>query len=166
MRTSSTYALAIALVAGSFVLPGCSDTPAEQKAETEKKLDKIEDKMADSKMADTPKEWEKERADILEDLRDLRNDIDQELNKTNVDLADKDIKPSVRKDKEALKAELEREKANLDAMVAKAEASTDATWTTVKMDLDKAANDTKSWWAREKEKIDKKTKADNDNDGH
>lgn len=166
MRTTTSYALAIALVTGSCIFTGCSDTPAEQQKETENKLDKIEDKMTDAKLADTPKEWEKERADILEDLRELRNDIDDELNKVNVALADKDIKPSVRKDKVALKLELEREKANLEGMVTRAEAATDATWTTTRADLDKAANETKGWWARQKENIDKKTDADNDKDGH
>ncbi len=166
MTTRPHHVLAIAVLAGGFALAGCSNTPAEQRAETEKKVDQIEDKMADAKLADTPKEWEKERADILDDLRSLRTDVDQELSKTNVTLADKNTKPSVRKEKEALKAELEREKANLDAMVAKAEAATDATWTTTKVDLDKAANDTRNWWTRFKDNIDKKTAADNDKDGH
>lgn len=147
-------------------MAGCSNTPAEQRAETEKKVDKIEDKMADSRMADTHVEWEKERADILADLRDLRDNIGSQLSKVNVDLADKKLKPSVRKDKEAMKAELEREKTNVEGLVAKAENATDATWSSTKADLDKASNDVKGWWARFKENIDKKTDADNDKDGH
>lgn len=160
------HLLAVALLAGGFTMAGCSNTPAEQRAETEKKVDKIEDKMADSRMADTHVEWEKERADILADLRDLRDNIGSQLSKVNVDLADKKLKPSVRKDKEAMKAELEREKTNVEGLVAKAENATDATWSSTKADLDKASNDVKGWWARFKENIDKKTDADNDKDGH
>lgn len=160
------HLLAVALLAGGFIMAGCSNTPAEQRAETEKKVDRIEDKMADSRMADTHSEWEKERADILADLRDLRDNIGSQLAKTNVDLADKKLKPSVRKDKEALKAELEREKTNVEELVAKAENATDATWSSTKADINKASDDVKGWWARLKENIDKKTDADNDKDGH
>ena len=158
--------MAIAVLAGGFALAGCSNTPEEQRVETDQKLDKIEDKMADSKMADTGAEWEKERADILADLRGLRDNIEKELAATNVALADTKMKPSVRKEKDALKAELEREKSNVENMIAKAEDATDATWSTAKADINKASDDVKGWWARFKDNIDKKTDADNDKDGH
>lgn len=156
----------MAVLAGASALAGCGNTPEAQRAETEKKMDKIEDKMADSRMADTHSEWEKERADILADLRDLRDNIEFQLAKANVDLADKKLKPSVRKDKEALKTELEREKTNVEGLMAKAENATDATWNSTKADINKASDDVKGWWARLKENIDKKTDADNDKDGH
>lgn len=166
MTTRPHHLLAIAVLAGGFALTGCGNSPEEQKLEADKKIEKIEDKMADAKLADTPAEWEKERADILADLRGLRDNIEAQLAKTNVDLADKKLKPSVRKEKEALKAELEREKANVDGLVTKAENATDATWSSTKADINKASDDVKGWWARLKENIDKKTAADNDKDGH
>jgi hypothetical protein len=166
MTTRPHHLLAIAVLASGFAPAGCGNTPEEQRAATDKKLDKIEDKMADSKMADTRSEWEKERADILADLRGLRDNIEKELTSTNVALADKNLKPSIRKDKEALKAELEREKSKVDGMISKAEDATDATWSTTKADINKASAEVKGWWARLKENIDKKTDADNDKDGH
>ena len=71
----------MAVLAGGFALAGCGNTPEEQRAETDKKVNEIKDKMADSKMADTPAAWEKERADILADLRGLRDNIEAELAK-------------------------------------------------------------------------------------
>lgn len=145
---------------------GCTGTATEQRAETDQAIEKIEDKMMDSQVAATPAAWEKERADILADLRSLRDDIDARLAHTDLELADKKLKPSVRQDNVAMKAELEREKKNVDDLVTKAEMATDATWSSTKADINKASNEVKSWWMRLKENIDKKTDADHDKDGH
>ena len=166
MRTKPRTAIAIALLSGSLVLAGCSNTPAEQNMETDNKLDKIEDKMEDATAADTPAEWENERNAILKDLRDLRDNIDRKLARTNEKLAEKDLKPSERSEHEALKAELDREKTNVGALNERAEGATDATWNTSKAELRKAADDVQGWWARQKEKIDVETDSDHDKDGH
>lgn len=166
MRTTTQYTLAIGAFAGSLLFASCTNTPAEQKQETDKKMDQIQDKMLDATVANTPAAWEKERADILQDLRDLRDNIDKKLTETNVTLTDKKLKPSERTDAEALKAELTKEKASVEDMVQRAENATDATWSTTKADIKKGSDDVKSWWARLKENVDKKTKSDNDNDGH
>ncbi|MBL0045299.1 MAG: hypothetical protein IPP33_13185 [Flavobacteriales bacterium] len=166
MKTPQNKSLfAVAIVASLFV-SACSNSPAEQKEETNTAMDKIEDKMTDSQAAETRLDWETERAEILADLRGLRDNIEMDLAANKVELADMKMKPSVRQDKEALKVELEREKANVDAMIVKAETAMDATWNTTKVDLKKASDDVKAWWARLKENVDKETKSDNDNDGH
>ena len=166
MRTLHHHTLALAAFAGSLLFASCSNTPAEQKEETDKKLEKIEDKMADSEVANTPKTWEIERNEILEDLRGLRNNIDAKLAETNVKLADTKLKPSERKAEEAMKAELTREKDTVEDLIKRSEDSTDTTWETVKADIKKGADDVKTWWARQKENVDKKTDADHDKDGH
>ncbi len=166
MKITQNKALFAAAIAASLLASACTNTPAEQKEETNKAMDKIEDKMTDSQTADTHLEWEAERAEIVADLRGLRDNIEKELAANKVELADMKMKPSVRQDKEALKVELEREKANVDAMMVKAEGATDATWNTTKVDLKKASDDVKTWWARLKENVDKETKSDNDSDGH
>jgi outer membrane murein-binding lipoprotein Lpp len=166
MTTPRSKKLLLAAFVGSLLLAACTNSPTEQKEETNKAIDKIEDKMTDSQMAGSTSEWEKERADILADLRGLRDNIGKDLAANKVDLADMKMKPSVREDKEALKVELKREKAKVDAMMVKAEGATDATWRTTKADLQKGAEDVKGWWARLKENVDKKTDSDNDNDGH
>ena len=166
MKTPQNNTLLLAALAASLFVGACSTTPAEQKEETNAAIDKIEDKMTDSQTADTKLDWEKERADVLADLRGLRDNIEKDLASIKVDLADMKMKPSVRKDKEALKVELDREKANVDALIEKAEVATDATWSTTQVDIKKGADDVKGWWSRLKENVDKETKSDNDNDGH
>ncbi|MBK8341618.1 MAG: hypothetical protein IPK99_17305 [Flavobacteriales bacterium] len=55
--------------ASAILLASCSTTPAEQKAETEQKLEKIEDKMTDASALPTLAAWENERTAILNELR-------------------------------------------------------------------------------------------------
>ncbi len=166
MKANRHYAITIAILAVSLLCATCSNTPAEQKQETDKKLNSIEDKMVDAKVANTPQAWENERNDILKDLRDLRDNIDKKLAETNVTLADKKLKPSVRRDKEALKTELAKEKDAVEGLVKKAENASDATWSTTKADIKKGSDDVKNWWTRLKENIDKETSSDRDHDGH
>ncbi len=166
MKTTHYPALAIAAITGSLLLAACSNSPAEQSADMEKKMDKIEDKMADSKVADSPAEWENEREAILKDLRDLRDNIDRKLARTTEKLASKDLKPSERTEQEAMRVELNREKDKVAAAITKAENATDANWNASKAELRQAADEVQGWWARQMEKIDVETKADNDKDGH
>ena len=48
----------------------------------------------------------------------------------------------------------------------KAENATDPNWNASKAELRQAADEVQGWWARQMEKIDVETKADNDKDGH
>src|SRR5690349_6747881 len=114
---------------------GCSNnTPEEQKQDTSEKLDKVEDKMVDAnKDADTRAEWEKERSDVLQDLRNLRDDIDKKLNSTNEKLARTDLKASERRDEEAMKTELDREKGIVEGLVKDVEGASETTWNTVRV---------------------------------
>lgn len=166
MKTTYYPALAIATLTASLLLAACSNSPTEQNAKMEKEMDKIEDKMTDSKLADSPAAWENEREVILKDLRDLRDNIDRKLARTNEKLTSKDLKPSERADQEALRVELNREKTKVEQTITKAENATDATWNSTKAELRQAADEVQGWWARQMEKIDVETKADNDKDGH
>lgn len=147
---------------------GCSQNdPQEARDRMNDKLDKVEDKMNDAnENADTPKEWVTERNDILNDLRDLRNKIETELNTHNEKLASKDLKAADRREHQAMKTELEKEKAIVDGLITNVDGATDASWATVKADTRRASDEVKAWWNRMKENIDRKTDADNDNDGH
>jgi hypothetical protein len=166
MKTLRDHPFTAVLLAGGLLFAGCSTTPAEQKAETNKELNKIEDKMQDATVANTQLAWESDRADVLKDLRDLRDNIESKLAETNVKLADKDLKPSERKDEESMKAELTKEKNIVDGLIQKAENATDPTWESTKAEIRTASDDVKGWWARLKDNIDKKTDADKDHDGH
>ena len=167
MHSLKHHTLSLAALAGSLLLASCSaPDPVEQKADMNEQLNKIEDKMADSKMAPTAAAWENERTAILSDLRDLRDNIDKKLSQTNEKLADAKLKPSVRTEHETLRTELEREKNRVEELIIKAEKATDATWSTTKADIERTSTEVKGWWARLKDNVDKKTTADKDNDGH
>jgi hypothetical protein len=166
MKTLRNHPFTAIVLAGGLLFVGCSTTPTEQKAETNKELNKIEDKMEDATVANTQLAWEADRADVLEDLRDLRDNIESKLAETNVKLADKDLKPSERKDQEAMKAELTKEKNIVEGLITKAENATDPTWESTKLEIRASSDDVKGWWARFKDNIDKKTDADKDHDGH
>jgi hypothetical protein len=162
-----TY-IALASITLGLTLPGCSsNSPEEQQEKTAEKLDKVEDKMLDADHdADTRAEWEKERTDVLEDLRNLRDDIDKKLSGTNEKLARTDLKTSERRDEEAMKAELEREKGIVAGLIKDVENASETTWAQVRVDTRTASDKVKDWWNRFKDNVDKKTDRDNDNDGH
>jgi hypothetical protein len=65
-----------------------------------------------------------------------------------------------------MKTELEQEKTKVSAELDKVGNASADTWTDVKTEANKTADDVKSWWGKLKDNVDKKTDADNDNDGH
>lgn len=141
--------------------------PQDARATMNDKLDKVEDKMQEAnREADTRQEWVTERNDILKELRDLRTRIDDQLARHTERLAAKDLKAADRREHEAMKTEYDKEKAIVEGLIHHVEGATDATWTTVKADTRKGADDVKAWWDRMRENTDRKTDADNDNDGH
>jgi chromosome segregation ATPase len=159
----------LALATGLGLLCACSspDTPQEQREDVNKKLDKVEDKMADAPSdADTRQEWEAERNAVLKDLRDLRDQVDRKLGEVNVKLARTDLKPSERTDHVAMKAELEKEKTAIEKLIGDVEDAREDNWNTVRLDMRRATDDLKSWWARFKDDVDRSTDADRDRDGH
>ena len=157
--------LTLAIMAGSLFLASCTNTTAEQKQETDKKLDKLEDRVADVTAA-KPATWEDERRDILRDLQDLRNSIDKKLEETNAKLEDKKLSASDRTEAAAFKVELTREKAAVADLIKQAEDSDESTWDKTKAAVKRGSDDVKAWWARLKDNVDKKTDSDKDNDGH
>lgn len=167
MHTPKHPLLMAAAIASSFFFVRCANTPEEQNEAMQDKMDKIEDKALDAQAeAETRLEWEKDRSAILDDLRDLRSNIDGKLAETNEKLAKKDLKASERADAEAMKAELTKEKELVEAQITKVEGATPADWDMTRTEADRTRNDVRTWWQKEKEKVDKKTDADKDHDGH
>lgn len=167
MTTLKQPVMMASLIVGSLLFVRCANTPEEQRDNMENKMEKIEDKALDAQTtADNAREWENERNEVLEDLRDLRGNIDDKLAETNEDLAKKDLKASKRAECEAMQTELMREKEVVDGQIAKVEAATPESWDMTRTEADKAASDVKAWWEKQKENVDRKTDADNDHDGH
>ncbi|HQV53580.1 MAG TPA: hypothetical protein PK735_00280 [Flavobacteriales bacterium] len=163
MKLLKSNLIMASLVAGSFLVVSCNNTPAEQRDEMNDKVEKIEDKAID---ATTARDWQAERTEIMNDLRDLRTKVDNKLAEVNEDLANTDIKPSVKADKEAMKAELTKELNMLDEKIGNVENATADAWDMTKSDAENTSKEVKSWWETQKEKVDAETDADHDKDGH
>ncbi len=170
IKTIENMKTPLHIAAGIFAIGLCAcsqNDPQEARERMNNQFDKVEDKMNDAtNTADTRKEWVEDRNDILDDLRDLRNKIESELASHNEALAGKDLKANDRREHETMKAELEKEKGIVDGLIKNVDGATDSNWETVKADTRTASKEVKDWWNRMKENIDRKTDADNDNDGH
>lgn len=158
-----------AALCGGILLTGCSETPAEQAEGTSDEMQKIADDAANTEVR-TSLDWEKQRNQILADLRDLRDGIDKQLGTTSAELAKKDLKADERAKHEAMKVELDREKGLVDASIAEVEGiGTDAAPAdreTVRVKAEQTRDEVKTWWDKVKEEQDRHTESDYDKDGH
>lgn len=163
MKMIKSNLIMASLIAGSFLVVSCNNTPAEQSEAMNDKVEKIEDKVQDAKVDN---DWERERADVMEDFRELQTKIDNKLAEVNEDLAKKDLKAEVRAEKEAMKAELIREQELVATKMKNVEGATTDNWENTKADVENSRREMDSWWEKQKENVDVKTDADKDNDGH
>lgn len=166
MRTTA-YQIRLLMIAvvGLFTM-ACSNTAAEQKEETTEALDRIEEKITDANTSPAELAWEAERSAIVEDLQRLLKDITNKLDETTANLENRRLTVNERAEREGLKAELIKEKKLVEDMISDAGNSTYPTWSSTRTGLQKGLDDTKAWWSRLKDNVDKKTDADNDKDGH
>jgi hypothetical protein len=150
---------------GLLLLNACDTGSADATAKT---TDQIQENRSEINNANAEghEEWHNERAEAIKELRELRGTLmDQQASEQK--LLDAGIKDAERKSEcVAMIAELGSNIARIDASLLKLEATTGTDWSSVKAEARRTADDTKSWWSRQRELIDKKTDADNDNDGH
>lgn len=100
------------------------------------------------------------------ELRSLREDLAVELTKADERLKDPALTEAERTEWGAYKTDVNDQIARLDANLNDVESASAETWEDVKAGTRKVADDVGNWFQRQAEKIDKKTDADNDNDGH
>lgn len=143
-----------AAVVGSFLaLTACSDAP--------KNADKMEQKV-DNAMEDL----RAGKDEVGRELRDLREKLAVELTKAEEKLKDPSLKPEERAEWEAFKADVNTQIARLDGNLNDVESATSNVWEDVKAGTRRTADDIGDWFERQADKIDRKTEADKDNDGH
>jgi len=165
MKIPTTIVLATTLVGGLF-LASCGNTAQDQNEKMENKMEDVQDDLNETSAADTRAEFDRERNDVLNELRTMSNDIDSELARTNERLAKTDLKADKRAEQEALKVELIDQKGRMDVLISNVEGSQEGSWVSVKETTKRDAAEVGNWWTRTKENVDKKTDADNDKDGH
>jgi hypothetical protein len=163
MKTHSFLSLTCLL--GALLCTSCGMDRGDA---TEKTTDQLNENKSEMNAAKTEssKEWREERTEAMKELRDLRATLETEQIREQERLKD-GIKDAKKKAEcTAVIAELGANITRIDASLVKMDASTGADWNDLKAEARKTADDTRTWWDRQKEMIDKKTDADNDNDGH
>ncbi|MBK8500124.1 MAG: hypothetical protein IPL52_15200 [Flavobacteriales bacterium] len=150
---------------GVLLSTSCSTDTGDVTDKTTDQLQENRKEMAEAR-TENREEWREERTEAMKELRDLRATLENRLIREQERLKD-GIKDADRKSEcQALIAELGTNIARIDASLLKMEVSSATDWQNVKAEARRAQEETKSWWSRQRELIDKKTAADNDNDGH
>lgn len=152
-------------IAGAFIiaagLAGCGNSAEEVRQDSlEAKADAREG------VAKAEKELEEAKAAATLELRELQAKLRKELADVDAKLADTKLKAERRTELEATKAELNAQLGRLDTQLGDVDRSTKENWEETKAAVRKAADETGNWFQRQAEKIDRKTDADNDKDGH
>lgn len=163
MRTQNL--LTTTLLLGGLAFTSCGTDPGDATEKTNEQLQENRSEMNEAKTEDSG-EWLQERTEATKELRDLRATLEERQIREQ-DRLNKGIKdPKEVAETEAVVAELRTNIARIDATLGKLDTSTPTDWSNVKMEARRTADETKTWWERQKEAVDKKTDADKDNDGH
>lgn len=150
MRTKLIYAG----VLGAFCsLAACSDAPKN----TETMERKVDEAMAELRTG---------KDDMSRELRVLREKLAIELTKAEERLKDPALTSEERTEWEAFKQEVNDQIDRLDENLDDVEGATAEKWEAVKADTRRTADDVGNWFQRQAEKLDRKTGADHDKDGH
>jgi hypothetical protein len=158
------YLILPALV-GGLLLTSCGTQPGDATEKTNEQLQENKKEMTDAR-AEGTEEWREERTEAVKELRDLRATLEERQLREQKRLNDGIKDEEKRAETQAVVTELGTNIARIDATLAKMDASTGADWSRVRSEARQTADETKSWWDRQKELIDRKTDADNDRDGH
>lgn len=163
MKTNSFLPLSC-LLGGLMFTTSCMDS-GDASEKTTDQMQENKNEMNEAK-TESSEEWREERTEAVAELRELRATLESQQVREQERL-DKGIKDAGKKAEcQAMIAELNTNIARVDASLMKMDASTGTDWSNVKAETRMATDETKTWWGRQKEMVDKKTDADKDNDGH
>jgi transketolase len=163
MKTNSL--LAAACLSGMLLATSCGTDKGDITAKTTDQLQETRKDLGEAR-ADSRESWQEERDAAVKDLRDLRSTLENRRTREQKRMDDRITDTKKRAESAALITELNTNIARIDASLAKLAASTATDWNNANDDARKTSEETRSWWSRQMENIDKKTDADNDKDGH
>ena len=137
-----------------------------------KTADRVDDTLQDAEkkidldMNRAMKQLAEDKRVIAADLRELREDIDVRLGRLDQKLERENTKPAERAEWRQERAHLMEQRVRVEkALDRVTDADTD-TWMDVKNAVNKDRDEVGTWLEQEAEKIDRKTDADADDDGH
>lgn len=162
---SHSLLLSAACLFGMLLSTSCSSDKGDATKKTTDLLQENRKEMNASK-ADSREAWREERAEAMKELRDLRSTLEDRRVREQKRMDDGITDARKKAASASTIAELGTNIARIDASLTKLEVSTATDWSNAKAEARRTTDDTKSWWGRQMEAIDKKTDADNDNDGH
>ncbi|HEY0978181.1 MAG TPA: hypothetical protein VGE21_11990 [Flavobacteriales bacterium] len=146
-----------------LMLTACGRQPGQ---ETERVQDQVNENAKEMAKADDQQEWLEERAEATREMTALRERLDQRLIREQKRLADGIKDKERRAECEAHIKELQANIARIDASMGTMGGSTATDWQHIKGESRTMMDSTTNWFDRQVEKIDKRTDADKDNDGH
>lgn len=163
MKTGSI--LPVTCLLGGLLFTSCGTNPGNATEKTNEQMQENRSEINEAK-TENAEEWREERVEAIKELRDLRATLENRQMREQERL-NEGIKNAEKKAEcQAVITELGTNIARIDASLTKMEASTGTDWSNVKAEGRQTADETKTWWDRQKEMVDKKTDADKDNDGH
>ncbi len=149
---------------GGFLLTSCAE-PGDATEKTTEQLQENKKEMTEAKN-DNNEEWRQERTEAVKELRDLRETLANQQAREQERL-NEGIKDAEKKAETVSRiTELGANIARIDASIVKMEASAGIDWNSLKAESRQTADETRTWWEKQKEAIDKKTDSDKDKDGH
>ena len=151
--TMRTYLINAAILAAFLSFSACSEAP-NNADQMEKKVDKAMDDLRAGK------------EEVSTELRDLREKLVVEHARAEERLKDPELTAEQRAEWEAYKADVQTQLDRVDGNLNDVGAATSEMWEDVKAGTRRTADDIGDWFERQAEKIDRKTEADKDMDGH
>jgi len=149
----TTKIISAALIGAALSFTACSDTSKD----AERMEQKVDNAMEDLRAG---------KDEVGRELRDLREKLALEATLADEKLKDPALKAEERAEWENYKKEVNEQIDRLDGELNDVESATSEAWENVKTESRSAMKDVGDWFARQAEKIDRKTDADKDNDGH
>lgn len=150
----------ITLVTASLGLVACGTGPEPEKMEQN-----VNEEIGDLN-EDMANDMDKSRVELTEDLRTLRSDIETYMIRIEKQLEEKDLTAQERTELETKHAVYKDQLARIDRATSDLGMATRETWVDVKEGTRSTLDDIGDWFKKEAEKVDQKTDADHDKDGH
>jgi hypothetical protein len=154
---------ALAAMVGGILLIGCGREPGN---ESERVSDQVSENRKEMAKADDNKEWMNERDEAARELRDLRESMTDRLEREQKRLSDGIKDAERRQECETHIRELQANIERIDGQLGRLNAGTATDWDRLKTETRAFSDTTSNWFKRQVEKIDRKTDADADDDGH
>jgi hypothetical protein len=149
-----------ALLFASLLLVRC--TPVEEPENTRDQVDEGIAKLDEELRADL----DKSKLELTEDLRELKMRTEQQIVRYDERLRTERLNAAERRVLEEERTQLRTQVARIDAVISDVGLATRDTWLEAKDAASKVSNDIEEWLKKKEEKIDQKTDADRDGDGH